>query len=85
MTAKSPVIFGSTMLRFVCISDTHNDDCGKQIPDGDVLIHAGDLTDFGSTEELQAALDWIIPLPHKIKVIVAGRHSASPAMVATMS
>ena len=33
-------------MRFVCTSDTHNqtDKCNFHIPDGDVLIHAGDFT-----------------------------------------
>lgn len=56
----------------VCISDTH----GRSfpIPDGDVLIHAGDLTQTGSFDELEQALLWLAALPHPIKVIVAGNH-----------
>lgn len=30
----------------VCISDTHN--ASVNVPDGDILIHAGDLTQSGS-------------------------------------
>ena len=59
-------------VRIVCISDTHNDDCSASLPDGDILIHAGDMTDDGTMEELQKAYDWISKLPHRIKVIVAG-------------
>ena len=34
-------------LRIVCISDTHNNHrLLKTIPDGDILIHAGDFTKF---------------------------------------
>ncbi|OGM47570.1 phosphoesterase [Aspergillus bombycis] len=36
----------------VCISDTHN--CQPSLPEGDILIHAGDLTQSGSLKELQA-------------------------------
>ena len=36
--------------RFVCISDTHNRNIA--LPKGDVLIHAGDLTNHGSYEEV---------------------------------
>lgn len=36
--------------RFVCISDTHN--CTVKLPPGDVLIHAGDLTNQGSFSEV---------------------------------
>lgn len=65
-------IFDTNILRFVCVSDTHNDDCRDHIPDGDILLHAGDMTNSGSLEELQIAVDWIISLPHAVKVVVAG-------------
>jgi 3',5'-cyclic AMP phosphodiesterase CpdA len=61
------------LVRIVCISDTHNDDCTDHLPDGDILIHAGDMTDDGTADELQAAYDWISALPHKVKIIVAGQ------------
>ena len=62
-------------IRIVCISDTHNDDCSADLPDGDILIHAGDMTDDGTMEELEKAYRWISKLPHKFKVIVAGEFS----------
>lgn len=37
--------------RIVCISDTHN--CQVKLPAGDVLIHAGDLTNKGSFQEVR--------------------------------
>ena len=43
-----------TCLRFVCISDTHNRN-GLQnlhVPDGDVLLHAGDFSMVGRPEEI---------------------------------
>jgi Icc-related predicted phosphoesterase len=39
-----------------------------------VLIHAGDLTQNGTTEELHAAVSWIASLPHPIKIVVGGNH-----------
>ena len=36
--------------RIVCISDTHN--CQVKLPKGDVLIHAGDLSNQGSHAEV---------------------------------
>jgi len=69
----APVIFDSKSIEVVCISDTHNDDCGQHVPPGDIFIHAGDFTDDGTDEELQVAFDWISALPHKVKVIVAGK------------
>lgn len=56
----------------VCLSDTHSS-CPK-VPDGDVLLHAGDLTQHGTFEELQAQLDWLNTLPHRHKVVIAGNH-----------
>ncbi|KAJ5661550.1 uncharacterized protein N7477_009166 [Penicillium maclennaniae] len=56
----------------VCISDTHNTQ--TDVPDGDILIHAGDLTQSGSFQELQGGLDWLRALPHPIKIVIAGNH-----------
>lgn len=56
----------------VCVSDTHNSQ--PEIPPGDILIHAGDLTQSGSFEELQAALDWLRSQPHPHKLVIAGNH-----------
>jgi 3',5'-cyclic AMP phosphodiesterase CpdA len=59
-------------VRIVCISDTHTNT--YDIPSGDVLIHAGDLTNAGNIEELQAQIDWLASLPHKHKIAIAGNH-----------
>lgn len=57
----------------VCTSDTHNNS-QPALPDGDVLIHAGDLTQSGTLDELQKTLDWLHRQPHAIKIAVAGNH-----------
>ena len=59
-------------IRIVCISDTHNSQ--PKIPTGDVLIHAGDLTQSGSIKEIQVQLDWLKSQPHHHKVFIAGNH-----------
>lgn len=66
----------------VCISDTHNTQ--PEVPDGDLLLHAGDLTIHGTFEELQKQLDWLNALPHRYKVVIAGNHDLllDPAFVA---
>lgn len=56
----------------VCVSDTHN--CQPELPDGDVLIHAGDLTQSGSLVELRATVSWLRAQPHAVKIAVAGNH-----------
>ncbi len=38
-------------MRIVCISDTHSMHREIVVPDGDMLIHAGDLTMKGSAGE----------------------------------
>lgn len=42
-------------VRFVCISDTHDklDELLNDIPNGDVLLHCGDFTNFGELDEIQ--------------------------------
>ncbi|KAI8633570.1 Metallo-dependent phosphatase [Xylariaceae sp. FL1651] len=59
-------------ISIVCISDTHNSQCA--LPSGDILIHAGDLTQAGSLKELQAAISWLQEQPHQVKIAIAGNH-----------
>ncbi|KAG5917596.1 hypothetical protein E4U42_007184 [Claviceps africana] len=59
-------------LTVVCVSDTHN--TRPAVPDGHLLLHAGDLTNGGSFQELQDQLDWLSSLPHPHKVVIAGNH-----------
>lgn len=44
------------------------------VPDGDVLVHAGDLTNTGKYVELLHVVDWMKNLPHEHKLIVCGNH-----------
>jgi Icc-related predicted phosphoesterase len=46
-------------IRVVCISDTHTKIPPKTLPKGDVLIHAGDLTNSGSRAQIQQSIDWL--------------------------
>lgn len=59
-------------VKIVCISDTHNTQ--PPIPHGDLLVHAGDLTQSGSPEEIQAGLTWLQSLSHPHKIVIAGNH-----------
>jgi Icc-related predicted phosphoesterase len=61
-------------VRLVCVSDTHNRAEGIDIPEGDVLLHAGDLTGHGEAAEVARAARWLASLPHAHKVVVAGNH-----------
>jgi len=61
-------------MRIVCLSDTHN--CNEQIavPDGDLLIHAGDATSTGTEDQIRRFNAWFSGLPHRRKVFIAGNH-----------
>ncbi|TVY41574.1 putative rhamnogalacturonate lyase C [Lachnellula occidentalis] len=56
----------------ICISDTHN--TKPSLPEGDILLHAGDLSQYGLFDEIQAQLDWLNAQPHRYKIIIAGNH-----------
>lgn len=60
-------------MRFVCLSDTHLRHNFK-VPEGDVLLHAGDATWKGNESELVKFIGWFASHPHKHKVFVAGNH-----------
>jgi Icc-related predicted phosphoesterase len=62
------------VLKLVCISDTHDQGEDITIPDGDILIHAGDLTGSGNRRQIARAFDWISSLPHKYRIVIGGNH-----------
>lgn len=66
-------------IRIVCISDTHNAAPGEgyTLPKGDVLIHAGDLTNAGQPSEIRKALSWLREADYDVKILVAGNHDLS--------
>lgn len=62
-------------MRIVCISDTHGrHEQMPAIPDGDVLIHAGDCTGRGSLPQIDEFTQWYGSQPHKHKILIAGNH-----------
>ncbi|KAI9446643.1 Metallo-dependent phosphatase-like protein [Lactarius indigo] len=63
---------GQGWTRFVCVSDTHSKTFA--VPAGDVLIHAGDLSSWGSVKQLKVTVDWLLSLPHPVKIVIAGNH-----------
>lgn len=60
--------------KVVCIADTHGHEQNLMVPDGDVLIHAGDVTMFGHEKTFYKFMDWFAALPHPHKILVAGNH-----------
>jgi predicted phosphodiesterase len=61
-------------MRIVCLSDTHNLHGRIAIPEGDVLIHAGDFTMRGTAQEVAGFDAWLGAQPHRDKIVVAGNH-----------
>lgn len=63
-------------MRIVCISDTHSQHSNitDPIPEGDVLVHAGDFTGIGLEHQIKSFDEWIGSLPHRHKIVIAGGH-----------
>ena len=63
-------------MRLVLISDTHNQHKYVNLPDGDVLIHAGDFCMDGNMRELCAFSNWLrdIRARYKHVVMTPGNH-----------
>src|ERR1700733_3463767 len=67
-------IRGGTQLRLVLLSDTHQLHRETSLPDGDILVCAGDFTCF--SKSLKAIIDfndWLGEQPHR-SVVVPGNH-----------
>ncbi len=61
-------------MRIVCLSDTHDFHDRLVVPDGDVLLHAGDATMGGKPFQVEAFARWFAARPHRHKIVVAGNH-----------
>lgn len=62
-------------MKIVCISDTHGKVYPK-LPEGDMLIHAGDISIWGDDDTIQMFINWFASQPHKYKVFIAGNHDS---------
>ena len=61
-------------MRVVCLSDTHDLHGKLTVPDGDLLLHAGDSTGKGTLAQIEAFDWWLASQPHRHKVVIAGNH-----------
>jgi len=63
-------------LKIIAISDIHTKQRELKLPDGDVLVIAGDLTFRGTLQELSAFAEWVkkIKLRFKHIIVIAGNH-----------
>lgn len=60
--------------KLVFISDTHSFHRRFDIPEGDFIIHCGDISGMSKVEELVDFTDWFSSLPHKYKILIPGNH-----------
>lgn len=61
-------------MKVVVISDTHNLHSKLILPAGDLLIHCGDFSSFGSVKEIISFNNYLKTLPFDKKLIVPGNH-----------
>ena len=83
MESRRPVLRTGTepkdpsMVRFVCLSDTHNMTDGLQVPSGDVLLHCGDFSKRGTPEQVRHFAAFLASLHFREKVVIAGNHDTT--------
>ena len=61
-------------MKIIAISDTHGKHRNLDLPQGDMLIHAGDVSSRGLEDEVLDFLDWYESLDFKYKIFIAGNH-----------
>lgn len=64
-------------MNITCISDTHsqhNSIPSSNLPGGDIIIHAGDVSRIGKKDEIISFLEWFSNLPYTHKIFCAGNH-----------
>ena len=61
-------------MKFVCSSDTHGKHDYLDVPDGDIFIFTGDMSDIGKKKEIEDFNLFLSQLPHEHKLIVGGNH-----------
>jgi Icc-related predicted phosphoesterase len=66
-------------MRVVMISDTHGlHDRIERLPEGDILVHAGDFMNSGFDLEVIASFNrWLRVQPFKQRIVCAGNHDRS--------
>ncbi|KAF7946050.1 uncharacterized protein EAE97_005088 [Botrytis byssoidea] len=67
-----------TPTRVMVISNTH-EHClnGANMPEVDILLHTGDLTNFGELEALKESVKMMGTIEAELKLVIAGNHEIS--------
>lgn len=58
----------------VALADIHNSTSIAPLPEGDILLVAGDLCSRGTMEELSTTTSWLARQRFETKVVIAGNH-----------
>jgi Icc-related predicted phosphoesterase len=75
MTALKEKVRMKREIKIVALSDTHGHHRAVNVPDGDVLVFAGDLMTCGRKfSEVRDFADWFNKQPHDNKILIAGNH-----------
>jgi len=61
-------------MRITAFSDSHGQHHDMTVPDGDLLICAGDYCFRGSRKEIDEFAEWMGNLPHEKKIAISGNH-----------
>jgi Icc-related predicted phosphoesterase len=61
-------------MRIVGLSDTHDKYEQVIVPEGDILVCAGNITREGELDELIGFNQWLGKLSHQHKIVIAGNH-----------
>src|SRR5271168_671757 len=70
--------FNTIPSRVMIISDTHEHSFdGTTMPQVDVLIHTGDMTNFGELDSLRESVKMMGTIEAELKLVIAGNHDIS--------
>jgi Icc-related predicted phosphoesterase len=61
-------------MRIICISDTHGKHQDVKLSAADMIIHAGDMSEMGTKEQLVDFINWFSSFDYRYKVLIAGNH-----------
>jgi len=62
------------MPKIVHISDTHTYHRQVVLPEGDILIHSGDITKMGTLSEIEDFVEWMSEQKFSHKICISGNH-----------
>lgn len=61
-------------MKIIAIADTHSQHAGLKLPEADMILHAGDISNRGGEQEVIDFLDWFQHLDYTYKIFIAGNH-----------